>query len=113
MTTYGSWTKVCDSYLKAFNDFASEVKNIASCLCSLFIIANQLHARSKALTDLLFTFSPSVTAVMTCNNDADLSLEGFDYKGFITAHTLSFQGGPPVISQPVMWTPATDNPSKF
>jgi hypothetical protein len=41
-----------------------------------------------------------------------LSLEGFDFDGFLTALMLSYVGGSPVIAQPVLWTPDTKNPCK-
>eukprot|EP00953_Heterococcus_sp_UTEX-ZZ885_P029197 15525-Heterococcus_DN1.PRE.1 len=39
-----------------------------------------------------------------------MSFEGFDFDGYMTAITLGFPAGNPVISQPTLWTPSKDNP---
>jgi hypothetical protein len=45
-------------------------------------------------------------------DNTDLSLEGFDFDGFLTTLTLSYVGGSPVIAQPNLWTPDPKNPGK-
>jgi hypothetical protein len=42
-----------------------------------------------------------------------MSFDGFDFDGYITAITLGFPAGNPVISQPTLWTPSVDNPGKM
>jgi hypothetical protein len=39
-----------------------------------------------------------------------MSFDGFDFDGYMTAITLGFPAGNPVISQPTLWTPSKDNP---
>jgi hypothetical protein len=58
-----------------------------------------------------YTCMTQYTSLCTTHTTTiDMSFDGFDFDGYMTAITLGFPAGNPVISQPTLWTPSKDNP---